>query len=121
MNIRQWLLGWCLLGLGLSASANRIVDQPEDAYETWLEHVTLPSSTAGYVIFKPCAACANQSLRVTSNTVYLLDGEPHPLAELAEEAARMRDSLGPKRTAVYIFRDIETDAVNRLVLDRLED
>lgn len=59
--------------LGASASAQlRVIKQLERSYELALTDVTLPSSTAGTLIFKACEDCASESLQVTAETRYFL-------------------------------------------------
>jgi hypothetical protein len=108
------------LGLLGAASATRVLEQPEGAYELKLENVVLPQSTAGYVIFKTCAACDQTSMNVAASTVYLVERSAVSLAaflEAAESFRQMDDGGGI--TAVYVFYDVESRRVNRLVLDHL--
>ena len=107
-----------LLGSISSAWAYRIMEQSENAYELVLGEVSLPRSVTGSVIFKACPECMTDSLRVTSATTYFVNGAPLELANFLKAAAAIRAmNGGNQNAAVYVFLDIESQQVNRLVLD----
>jgi len=100
------------LGLATSASATRVMQQPEDAYELSLGEVSLPQRVGGSVIFKPCPTCKTVGLRVTGDTRYFVAGEEVTVAELATLTAKL------SRTAnVTVFFDKESRFVNRLKIN----
>lgn len=110
----------CLLSLSLSAGASTIIDQPQEAYELGLVDVTLPSSSGGNVIFKECAECRTQSLRVTSATVYALDEQVMNLGDLRRAVADLQAERGSSAgIAVYLFYNKDSKRVERLVVDVL--
>ena len=107
-----------LLGSVGSTWGYRVLEQAEEAYELALGEVSLPRGAAGTVIFKPCEECNTTSLRVSGETLYFVNGSPFEISDFLEIAKeiRARDG-GNQNTAVYIFYDIESERVNRLMLD----
>ncbi len=107
------------LGLASTAWAERIVSQPEAAYELRLEDVTtLPDSTAGYLVFRTCSACNVTSVTVSPDTVYVLAGKRVPFADFLRAAqGYSRADGGPTNTNVFVYYDIATRHVNRVVLN----
>lgn len=109
-----------LLGAASSAWGYRVLEQTEDAYELGLGEVSLPRNSSGSVIFKPCDECRTTSLRVSSGTIYEVNGTALELADFLEAAEGFRRmNGGNQQTAVYVFYDIESKRVNRLALDYL--
>ena len=102
------------------AGATRVFEQPEAAYETALADVTLPLSVTGRVTFPPCSGCTLVSLPVSPRTIYLVERAEVPLDALVRAAAEARAAGQADKTAVYIYYDVETRRVNRLVLDHLD-
>jgi hypothetical protein len=106
------------LGVPGTATAVRIVGQPEADYELSLANVqTLPQSTAGYIIFKTCPSCDTTSMTVSADTIYLVGQAPVSLAQFLETAAsyRQADADG---AYLFIFYDIASRHVNRVVVSR---
>jgi len=108
-----------LLGSISSAWAYRVIEQNEDAYELVLDEISLPRGETSSVIFKPCPACTTTSLRVTGATTYFVDGVllAFPDFLVAVEAIR-RLHRSNRNTAVYLFFDIESRRINRLMIDQ---
>lgn len=104
-----------------STFAARTIEQPEGSFEAALAEVVLPRSTAGSVAFPPCGGCSRIALPVGLDTVYLIERSPVALAEWLSAAEDAKAAGRAERTAVYVFYDIETRRVNRLVLDGLDD
>ena len=105
------------LGLMSQASAYRVLEQLENAYELQLGVVTLPSDANGSVVFTPCSTCNTTSLRVTDGTRYFIAGQLVELAELRERAAALRATVdGQQRVGVFVYVDSESLRVTRLVL-----
>lgn len=109
------------LGITANAFGTRVLEQIEGAYEASLADVVMPASAAGYVIFPTCSTCGRISLGVTSETTYLIERAPVPLADFLEAADAFAQSSRASRAAVYVFYDLETKRVTRLVLDELDD
>ncbi len=109
-----------LFGSLSSAWAYRVLEQTEDAYELMLGEVSLPRGVAGTVIFKPCPDCNTRSLRVSRETLYFVNGLALELADFRAAAEVIRQTNGGNQnTAVYVFFDIDSQRVNRLMLDHL--
>lgn len=105
--------------LSTSASALRVVSQPEGNYELGLADVQLfPSSTAGYLIFTPCPSCETTSLTVSADTKYLIDQTTVPLTDFLKSAdGYKRTNSGT--THVFIFYAKKSKHVNRVVLEHI--
>ena len=100
-----------------SAWAYRVLDQIEDSYELSLMVVELPASENGTVSFQACEECRTTSLRVTSATQYVANGQPVELSELREIAAELRATAdGRDRAAAYINYEIASLRVTRVRL-----
>ena len=97
------------------------MEQPEDAYELRLAEVSLPGSLDGSVIFRACSDCRTTALRITQTTLFEVDGQRVDLKSLNEAAKALRGRRGEGAgTAVYIFFNIDSRLVTRLVLDSFE-
>ena len=108
-------------GACATAGATRVIEQPEGGYEAALAEVELPASPTGLVRFSPCSGCARVSLPVSPRTAYFVERSEVPLDALVQAAAEAAAAGRADETAIYIFYDVETRRVNRLVLDRLDD
>jgi hypothetical protein len=118
---RAHVIALAALSISTSAAATRLIEQPEGGYEAFLGDVALPTSTTDAVVLKPCSTCPSLSLHVTPQTSYRLRRTAVPLGDLARAAADLVASGKARRTAVYVFYDIESGAVNRLVIEPLDD
>ena len=107
-----------LLGCISSAWAYRVIEQIEGAYELLLGEVRLPRGETSSVLFKPCETCTITLLRVDSTTTYFVNGEPLKFSDFlgAVEAIRQLDG-GNQNTAVYVFFDVQSRRVTRLLID----
>ena len=108
------------LALATSAFATRVLEQIEGAYEAALTEVVMPASTAGYLIVPPCSTCAPVSLGVGAETTYLVERAPVPFADFMQAANTLARTGRAARAAVYVFYDLETTRVTRVVLDDLD-
>jgi hypothetical protein len=76
MTLRTLTLALLLsIGAITVPMANAVLIEIEDSHEVDAETVTLPGSTAGYLLFKLCSACKSVSMQVGEETRYFLDGE----------------------------------------------
>ena len=110
----------CILMLSSisSAWAYRVMEQVEDAYELVLGEVILPRGVSSTLIFRPCADCMTTSLRVNTATAYSVNGATMEFPDFVKAAEAIRDmDGGNQNTAVYVFFDIESRQINRLMLD----
>lgn len=108
------------LALVTNAFATRVLEPIEGAYEAALTEVVMPASSGGYVIVPPCSTCPPVSLGVTAETTYLVERAPVPFADFMQAANTLARSGRAERTAVYVFYDLETTRVTRVVLDDLD-
>lgn len=115
------LIAFAALTLGLlgTASAMRIVGQPEAAYELRLQDVqALPQSTAGYFTFKTCPDCDTGSLPVNASTQYFIGRQGVTLTQFVQAADGYRQTDGTTgKTAVYLFYDVAAKRATRAVLN----
>lgn len=101
----------------LPAAAQKIVRQMEDAHELTLASLTLPLHLPGPMSFVPCDGCANQALTIVAGTSFLVDGEALEFAAFAEVSNAIRSVAGrASQTPVYIFFDVQSQQVNRVLL-----
>jgi hypothetical protein len=109
------------IGSAGSAWADRVIEQPEDAYELAFENVIMPGSGVGTLLFKTCETCRSSSLRVDGRTLYMLNNKPMTFDafSMAMEAIRHADGGGSGAT-VYVYFDVKTQNVNRLAVDYLD-
>lgn len=95
-----------LVGLSFAASAeNYIVDH---AYEIAVSEIRLPGSVAGTIAIKKCASCDVQTIRVTSDTRYVLNNRDVPLEDFRRAVSSILDKR--KNIATVIHR-LESDTV----------
>jgi hypothetical protein len=108
------------LALALSLSgiaAARDFEMLEEAHEIVLADVTLPTSAAGAVVFRPCADCDTVRLQVSARTRYLIGGRELALPDflLAVDTVRQRTG-GDTDTVVAVFTDVSTQRVMRIAV-----
>jgi hypothetical protein len=98
------------------AAAHAAIENVENAYESDVAHVTLPSSTAGQVVIRECAGCTPVVLRVDGKTRYFVGAPSSPPVSLAElrSAAGAEDARG---RLLVVFYDLRTNVVTRIVLN----
>ena len=83
------LLALVFLALSLSAAAEfRTITE---AYEVDLSVLRLPGSENGTLTFKQCSDCDAQTVRVTVNTLYLINDRDFALAEFKDQLSRIRN------------------------------
>lgn len=107
--IRKLLLTTLLTGLGVfvQAAGN------EEAYEVEAGFMQLPAGIAGSVIVRECARCEVHTLRVNSQTRYLVNQSPTTLERL-----KARHSSAKADEAVYVVAfDIDSKYVTWISLD----
>lgn len=86
MTLRTLMLSLILSLSLLAATANAILIEIEDSREIDAATVTLPGSTAGYLLFKPCGQCASVSMQVNIDTQYFLGGQEVTLNVFRQDA-----------------------------------
>jgi hypothetical protein len=107
-----------LIGSAGVAWADRVVEQPEDAYELALGDVIMPGGQAGSVIVKPCEECRSTSLRTDAGTLYAVNNRWMAYEDFMKAVDAMREQRGvDKNATVYIFFDVKSQHVNRMAVD----
>jgi hypothetical protein len=93
----------------------RDLELVESAYELSLGDVTMPGSTAGSVIFRPCESCDTVSLRVSSTTRYFLGDRGVALADFLAAVDELRKQSGASaQTPVTVFYGTENRQATRI-------
>lgn len=100
------LLFLLLTGLTLPAAAE--FSTITKAYEVELSDLRLPGSAGGTLAFKECPGCPSQTIRVTGNTRYLLNGRSIPLEKFR---AALDASRGGNDPAVIVFHHLESNVI----------
>lgn len=109
-----------LLLVAGAASAGRTLEIVENGTEASLADMTMPSSSAGTVIFKTCDTCDPKSLRVTSDTRYFIGDQQLPLDDFKRAVDRIRQEAGgDPQSIVGVYTERESGRVTRIkVLSR---
>ncbi len=118
MNRAALTLIACLFALNTAVAQKAPVRVVEGAGEYLLSHLSLPANATGSLGLKPCATCATQPLRLTSATLYGVDGDKLAFADFAAVVAELRQGNADERTLVGLFIDRETHNVTRIFLYR---
>ena len=106
------------LATATNAWAYRVLGQIEDAYELALDQVTLPSRETGSISFRVCESCPTTFLSVTTATKYQRSGEQMNLSDFIALVDEIRNvNSGVRRDLIYVFINIESKRVTRIVLD----
>jgi hypothetical protein len=101
--------------LGCSFSANAEIVTITRAHEIAISDLRLPASTSGAVSFQECVNCDTQTIRVSTETHYVLDGDYLALKEFKSEIrnTRNRDSI-----IATIMHQLEKDWVVAILVNR---
>lgn len=91
-----------LMSLSLNASAeNYIVSH---AYEIAVSGMRLPASVSGSIAIKKCESCDVQTIRVTSDTRYVLNNRDVPLADFKRAVSNILDKQRNIATVIHHLR-----------------
>ena len=103
------LIAAIVLGLALPAAAQfRTI---AEAYELSLADLRLPQHAGGTIAYKPCEQCPYQYKRVSSDTVWILDGKSMPLEKFRRSLTAISDR---QNTPVTVLHHLESDRVTRV-------
>ena len=80
----------------------------ELAYEISLSEFQMPASENGKLSFKQCAECKTQTVRVTSETQYVLNREDLEMTEFRKSLSKVRDRSVP---TVIVKHHLESDTI----------
>lgn len=75
----------------LSASASAEMVTYSEAYELSAASVRLPATNAGTIGFRACGDCVYQTVQVTAETVWRLNGQPTTLRKFRDAMALVSD------------------------------
>lgn len=92
--------------LSLSAAAEFVT--VSRAYEVALSDFRVPATPSGAVIFRTCADCDFQQVRVTPLTTYQINGRTLELKKFRERIFKIRNRAP---VTVIVLRHLESDTV----------
>ena len=111
VKISRHLLIGLLLILSLPAAAE--FTTITRAYEAPLSDFRAPTSQNGIVTFKECSACQLLTIRVTTNTRYVLNNKSVSLTDFRAWLSTVRDR---DRETVTVEHHLESDLVTTVSL-----
>jgi biopolymer transport protein ExbD len=105
MNIKLFLAA-LLLSLALPAAAD--FEVVTLAHEIALSNFIAPATQNGGLAFKACAECENVSVRVTSNTQYVVNDKVVKLDKFRQALLQVRNR---DEVAVLVVHHLESDTI----------
>jgi hypothetical protein len=105
MKIKHYLIV-ALLSISLPAAAD--FTTVAEVYELALSDVRVPATPSSGIVFRTCADCEMQVVRVTPNTQYTINGKSYPLKEFRKRVFNIRDRA---KTFVGVTHHLEADVV----------
>jgi hypothetical protein len=108
-----------LLGFMGSASAFRVLGQPERPFELTLSQITLPKDTGGSVTLHECEKCGISTRRFFDGAKFVIDGREIRYADFLQVVNDLRgNSKTNDATVVNVYIDIATERVTRVAIRR---
>lgn len=105
MHIRLFMIA-LLATLSFAASAeNHIISQ---AYEIAVSDLRLPGNVVGSVSFKECDTCVKQTVRVTTETEYVLNNRTVSLADFKVAVKSISDK---RKNIATVIHHLQSDAI----------
>jgi hypothetical protein len=101
------------------ARADRVIDQPETAFELRLADASVPAGAVGNVLFKTCDKCTPMSRLLTPSTRFFV-GKSEVAAKdfmAAVDDTRKAEARNP-RAMLALYVDVKTTQVTRAALMR---
>lgn len=105
MKTKSFLIA-ALLSLSLSAAAD--FTTIAEVHELALSDVRIPATPSSGIVFRDCADCEMQVIRVTPSTRYTINGTAYDLKEFRRRVFDIRDR---EKTFVAITHHLEADIV----------
>lgn len=105
MNIKK-LLVCILLSFSLPAAADFVT--VSEAYEIALSDFRVPATPSSGVQFKKCDECEFQTIRVTPNTQYVINGKSVLLKEFRKRIFDVRDRAAE---TIIVLHHLESDTI----------
>ncbi|HKL62883.1 MAG TPA: hypothetical protein VJ883_05920 [Woeseiaceae bacterium] len=97
---------------GLAQVAAAAPPAVEEAYEVWVERLTLPANEFGSVILRECDNCDPVTLRVEGDTRYVFDGQAMTLKAFRAAVLNMAGRDEAVGTVVYRLKDNRVRQIN---------
>lgn len=105
MHIRLFMIA-LLATLSFAATAeNYIISQ---AYEIAVSNLRLPGNVVGSVAFKECDTCVMQTVRVTTETEYVLNNRSVSLTEFRKAVNTISDK---QKNIATVIHHLQSDAI----------
>jgi len=101
---------------GIASGAPRVLGHPEASYELSLKDLRMPSSSAGSVTLRTCAACQSVTHRVDGATIYLAGNTPMLLPDFLNYAQSLSAANPDDRVLVGVYYDVESAVVTRIIV-----
>ncbi len=106
-----------LLGFMSSASAFRVLGQPERPFELTLSQLTLPKDTAGSLTLRACDNCGISTRRFVDGAKFVVDGREVRYADFLLVVADLKGNSRTNDTVVAnVYVDIATEKVTRVAI-----
>jgi hypothetical protein len=105
MKIKYFFIA-ALLTVSLPAAAD--FTTMAEAYELALSDVTVPATPSSGITFKQCDDCDPQTVRVTPNTRYSVNGQVYTLKEFRKHVFGISDRAN---AFVSVVHQLEADVV----------
>jgi len=105
MKIRHLFIA-ALLSISLPAAAD--FTTVAEVHELALSDVRVPATPSSGIVFRTCADCEMQVVRVTPDTRYTINGKVYDLKEFRKRVFNIRDRA---TTYVGITHHLEADVV----------
>ena len=109
MKIRHLLISVMLISLPAAADFTTI----SRAYEVPLNLFQVPVTSNGVIQVKQCADCEVHSGRLTSSTIFRINGQVVELTEFRRQAFSVRDR---EAETVIVLHHLETDTIKSISL-----
>lgn len=109
------LVKTALFSLLLVLSCSAIADSypPTRTYEALASTVRMPDSSNGTLTVKECARCEYETYRVTSRTVYALNGKSMQLEDFLQAIERLKLDGDPN---INVRRDLTTNTISKVFI-----
>jgi hypothetical protein len=105
MNVRKIFL-IALLTLSLPVTAEFVI--VSEAYEIALSDFRVPATPSSGAQFKQCEECDYQTVRVTPNTQYVVNGKTVTLKEFRKRVFDIRDRAA---ATIIVLHHLELDVI----------
>jgi hypothetical protein len=111
MNVKKLIL-LALLTLSLPVAADFVI--VSEAYEIALSNFRVPATPSSGVQFKKCDECDYQTVRVTPNTRYVVNGQAVTLKEFRKRVFDVRDRAAE---TIIVLHHLESDTIESVSVD----